>query len=181
MAPDTKTESLEAGLRGDDPDTGCRVTVVDTGDKVKLNVSHQYNSRVNRVALYTSPLLPLCLFAQADTDMWCECVTQSRSHAPWLAQSQNGARDASESRWGRLTSICSWQFCWTETQSETALDNSVPRSDLNWSRCYIHLLIWSHLRLRWLRQLDAENRGSTRCQLWHMAFKTRRFQLTFFC
>ena len=69
MAPDTKTESLEAGLREDDPDTGCWVTVVDTGDKVELNVSHQYNSRVNRVALYTSPLLPLCLFAQADTDM----------------------------------------------------------------------------------------------------------------
>ena len=50
---------------------------------------------------------------------------------------------------------------------------------LHW-KVKFSLWLGSHLQLRRLRlQAAGECPRSTRCQLWHMAFKTRRFQLTF--
>lgn len=207
MAPDTKTEDLESWWEGDSADTWTRGVgwqVADTrylgqGVTHMLSVSHHYNIRVRWVTPNTSHLRhwgpvvipsPPIYLPQTLTGA-CHALCHAQCH---VTVTLSRTLVSSVSEWGQrclrvtLRPVDINLFLTVLLNTDTIRDSTWQFSSaplrpgsikFHW-KVIFSLWLGSHLQLRRLRlQAAGECPASTRCQLWHMAFKTRRFQLTF--
>ena len=200
MAPDTKTEDLESSWEGGNADTWTRGVgwqVADTrylgqGVTHMLSVSHHYNIRVRWVIPNTSHLRhwgpvvlpsPPIYLPQTLTGA-CHALCHAQCH---VTVTLSRTLVSSVSEWGQrclrvtLRPVDINLFLTVLLNTDTIRDSTWqfssapvrPGSIMSVLRGYV--LTWPHLR----HPAAGECPASTRCPLWHMAFKTRRFQLTF--